>query len=307
MNGARPAGRRHRPARTHQPARRGTTPRRCGRCLMSSLVIQTGRYLLRRRGDACMCRSDLDWLERCQEELIEIPRRRRPRLARQRHRRPRPLHPRPRTCAVGATKKVPADGGAVAGIRCIRTCSSAGRVVAVDGPSGRGNPTLLQLLGGLEMATSGQIWLDASGSTGSPDPLCRASAPAYRFRSQFFKPSCRPYGGGQRGTGPALLPGRRGAARTSGARNAAELLCPQGRAHPGPPVLSRTAAWRWPGRSRHRPSLLLPMSTGIWTLPHPWAVLRLLRGRHAQGQTIFARHHDPEARFGPTGRSPFDA
>jgi putative ABC transport system ATP-binding protein len=190
-----------------------------------------------------------------------------------------------------------ADGGLVRAVRGVSLEVAAGEFVAIMGPSGSGKSTLLHVLGGLEPATSGQIWLDG-------DRADRLSAAAWAVRRR-------------RGIGivfqaqaanllfsmtvadnvelPALLAGFTVAqARERAARLLDEL---------GLAAKARVAPSRLSGGEQQKvalaralvnsPALLLADEpTGNLDSTSTTEVLKLIRHAHAEGQTIVMVTHD---------------
>jgi len=60
---------------------------------------------------------------------------------------------------VGLVKMYQADGVSVEAVRGVDIDVGIGEFVAIMGPSGSGKSTLLHVLGGLEKASRGEIWL----------------------------------------------------------------------------------------------------------------------------------------------------
>jgi putative ABC transport system ATP-binding protein len=190
-----------------------------------------------------------------------------------------------------------ADGGMVRAVRDLSLEVAAGEFVAIMGPSGSGKSTLLHILGGLEPATSGRVWLDG-------DRVERLSAAAWAVRRR-------------RGIGivfqaqaanllfsmtvadnvelPALLAGFTAA---QARERAAGLLDELGLA-----AKARMAPSRLSGGEQQKvalaralvnsPALLLADEpTGNLDSTSTTEVLKLVRHAHAQGQTIVMVTHD---------------
>ncbi|MFI0422204.1 ABC transporter ATP-binding protein [Spongiactinospora sp. 9N601] len=70
------------------------------------------------------------------------------------------VRPEPVIRTVNLTKIYPNGGVSVAALRGIDLEIHPGEFVVIMGPSGSGKSTLAHLLGGLDSATSGEVWLD---------------------------------------------------------------------------------------------------------------------------------------------------
>jgi putative ABC transport system ATP-binding protein len=200
-------------------------------------------------------------------------------------------------CA-GLTKAFRTEAGLVHALRGIDLRINRGEFVAVTGPSGSGKSTLLHVLGGLEPATSGEIWLDNQRVDGlSQAKWAKLRRRHIGFVFQFFN-LISGISVADNVEVAALVGGA--SAREARARRE-ELLDDLGlgaKARAAPAELSggeqqRVAVAR---ALAHRPSLLLTDEpTGNLDSSNTSAVLRLLRRTHAEGQAILLVTHDARA------------
>jgi putative ABC transport system ATP-binding protein len=200
--------------------------------------------------------------------------------------------------AVGLTKVYPTDAGPVRAIRGVDLWMRRGEFIAVMGPSGSGKSTLLHVLGGLEPATSGEIWLDGQRVDGhSQGQWAVLRRRHIGFVFQFFNLVSNMTAADN--VELAALIG--GASRRQARARREELFDELGltpRADVAPAQLSggeqqRVALAR---ALAHKPSLLLTDEpTGNLDSENSSAVLRLLRHSHAAGQAILLVTHDGRA------------
>ena len=188
-----------------------------------------------------------------------------------------------------------ADGVTVEAVRGVDIELAIGEFVAIMGPSGSGKSTLLHVLGGLEPATSGEIWLRGQ----RVDGLSTASWAILRRRHigfvfQFFNLLSNMTVADNVEL-PALLAG---ATPRQARKRREELLAELGiadKAVAAPARLSggeqqRVALAR---ALANEPSLLLADEpTGNLDSSNTRDVLRLLRRAHAGGQAILLVTHD---------------
>ncbi|HLI41639.1 MAG TPA: ABC transporter ATP-binding protein [Streptosporangiaceae bacterium] len=195
----------------------------------------------------------------------------------------------------GLVKTYQAGGVTVQAIRGVDLELAAGEFVAIMGPSGSGKSTLLHMLGGLEPATSGEIWLQGrrvDGLSSAEWAILRRRHIGFVF--QFFN-LLSTMTVADNVELPALLAGATG--RQARARRE-ELLAELG--------VADKAAWapaRLSGGEQQRvalaramanqPSLLLADEpTGNLDSRNTRDVLRLLCREHERGQAILMVTHD---------------
>jgi putative ABC transport system ATP-binding protein len=209
-----------------------------------------------------------------------------------------PAPPGPGPALIKTSKLVKvyrADGVTVEAVRGVDIELAVGEFVAVMGPSGSGKSTLLHVLGGLEPATSGEIWLRGE----RVDRLSTAGWAVLRrqhigFVFQFFNLLSNMTVADNVEL-PALLAG---ATPRQARKRREELLAELGiadKAGAAPARLSggeqqRVALAR---ALANEPSVLLADEpTGNLDSSNTRDVLRLLRRAHAGGQAILMVTHD---------------
>ena len=195
----------------------------------------------------------------------------------------------------GLVKVYRSGGVSVEALRGVDFDVGAGEFVAIMGPSGSGKSTLLHVLGGLEPATRGEIWLRGQRVDGlSPAAWAVLRRRHVGFVFQFFN-LLSTMTVADNVELPALLAG---ATPRQARKRREELLEELGLA-----AKAGTAPARLSGGEQQRvalaralanePSLLLADEpTGNLDSASSRDVLRLLRRTHAVGQTILMVTHD---------------
>jgi putative ABC transport system ATP-binding protein len=195
----------------------------------------------------------------------------------------------------GLVKVYRSAGVAVEAVRGVDIDVGVGEFVAIMGPSGSGKSTLLHVLGGLEQATRGEIWLrgqQVDGLSAAAWAVLRRRHVGFVF--QFFN-LLSTMTVADNVELPALLAG---ASPRQARKRREELLAELGisaKADSAPARLSggeqqRVALAR---ALANEPSLLLADEpTGNLDSASTRDVLRLLRRAHAAGQTILMVTHD---------------
>jgi putative ABC transport system ATP-binding protein len=188
-----------------------------------------------------------------------------------------------------------ADGVTVEAVRGVDIELAVGEFIAIMGPSGSGKSTLLHVLGGLEPATSGEIWLrgkrvDGLSTAGWAILRRRHIGFVFQFSNLLSNMTVA-----DNVELPALLAG----ATSRQARKRREGLL----AELGLADKAKAAPARLSGGEQQRvalaralanePSLLLADEpTGNLDSASTRDVLRLLRAAHSQGQAILMVTHD---------------
>ncbi|MEW9532774.1 ABC transporter ATP-binding protein [Microbispora sp. NPDC049125] len=197
--------------------------------------------------------------------------------------------------AVNLVKIYQTGGLPVPAVRGVDLTVQAGEFIAVMGPSGSGKSTLIHMLGGLDVRTSGEIWLDGKRA----DTLSESGWAVLRrqkvgFVFQFFNLVTN-----MTVADNVELPALLGGASPRHARERREYLLGElgltDRAGAAPAQLSggeqqRVALAR---ALANQPRLLLADEpTGNLDSRNTRDVLRLLGQVHRQGQTIVLVTHD---------------
>jgi putative ABC transport system ATP-binding protein len=197
--------------------------------------------------------------------------------------------------AQGLVKVYRSGGVSVEAIRGIDLEVGTGEFVAIMGPSGSGKSTLLHVLGGLEPATRGQLWVRGQRVDGlSPSAWAVLRRKHVGFVFQFFN-LLSTMTVADNVELPALLAG---VSPRQARKRREELL-----AELGITIKANTSPSRLSGGEQQRvalaralanePSLLLADEpTGNLDSTNTRDVLRLLRRAHAAGQTILMVTHD---------------
>jgi putative ABC transport system ATP-binding protein len=197
--------------------------------------------------------------------------------------------------AQGLVKVYRSGGVSVEAIRGIDLEVGTGEFVAIMGPSGSGKSTLLHVLGGLEPATRGQLWVRGQRVDGlSPSAWAVLRRKHVGFVFQIFK-LLSTMTVADNVELPALLAG---VSPRQARKRREELL-----AELGITIKANTSPSRLSGGEQQRvalaralanePSLLLADEpTGNLDSTNTRDVLRLLRRAHAAGQTILMVTHD---------------
>ena len=201
----------------------------------------------------------------------------------------------PRLRATAVTKTYDDGDAGVAALRGVDLVVGQGEFVAVTGPSGCGKSTLLHLLGGLDVATTGDVFLDEQAlSTLSRTALAtlRNRRVGFVFQAFHLLPALSAY---DNVTLPAVLAGERPRAYHERALALLDAVGLAGKADRLPSQLS--------GGEQQRVAIAraLVMSPAVLLADEPTGnldtdmgrdVIDLLRARHADGQTIVLVTHD---------------
>jgi putative ABC transport system ATP-binding protein len=192
-------------------------------------------------------------------------------------------------------KVYPSQAGPVEALRGIDLEVSPGEFVAIMGPSGCGKSTLLHLLGGLDLATRGEVWVDGQRIDGlgeSARACLRRSAIGFVFQSYNLIPDLTVAGNIDL---PGALAGRPRPAVVARRTELLEALGLSDKAGRAPAELSggeqqRVALAR---ALINDPAVLLADEpTGNLDTKSGDGVLEVMRERHSRGQAIVLATHD---------------
>jgi putative ABC transport system ATP-binding protein len=192
-------------------------------------------------------------------------------------------------------KSYRSQAGPVEALRGIDLEVGRGEFVAVMGPSGCGKSTLLHLLGGLDLPTSGEVWVDGQRIDGLGESAragLRRSAIGFVFQSNNLIPDLTVAGNIDL---PGALAGRQRPEVVARRTELLDALGLSGKAGRAPAELSggeqqRVALAR---ALINDPAVLLADEpTGNLDTKSGDAVLEVMRECHSRGQAIVLATHD---------------
>jgi putative ABC transport system ATP-binding protein len=195
--------------------------------------------------------------------------------------------------AKGLTREF--DEGQVRALRGVDFVIEEGEFIAITGPSGCGKSTLLQLLGALDLPTSGELLYRGKSIPDDPDPAAyRASQIGFIFQAFHLLPT---FTAAENVQLPMFESRRSRSERRDRAHELLKLVGLEGRVDHFPSKLSGGERQRVAiARSlANEPSLLLADEpTGNLDSKNAHAILNLIiRLQQEQGRTMIMVTHDP--------------
>jgi putative ABC transport system ATP-binding protein len=194
------------------------------------------------------------------------------------------------------TKRYETDDVPVDALRGLDIAVERGEFVAIMGPSGCGKSTLLHLLGGLDRPTSGRVELEGADLAAMPDDeLTTCRRDRFGFVFQFF--NLIPVLTAAENVGLPSVIAKRDAAERSA--RVAGLLAQVGLAEHATKLPSQLSGGQQQRVAIARalcnePAVLLADEpTGNLDHRSGLEIIDIVRGLHAQGQTIILVTHDP--------------